>query len=66
MSSYGTELDTADSSFDDPTAELEANAEADDPEGDLGDGADPRARRRTAFDNIDPARLRKLHEKRGI
>jgi hypothetical protein len=46
MSYYGSDLDTAEASFDDPTAELEIQAEADDPEGDLGDGAAQGAKRR--------------------
>ena len=38
MSYYGTDIEATEASFDDPTAELEANAEADSPEADLGDG----------------------------
>ena len=50
MSYYGTDLETADPSFDDPTAELEVQAEADDPDGDLGDGL---ARRKRAIETGD-------------
>ena len=54
MSYYGSDLETGEASFDDPSAELEIQAEADDPEGDLGDGAfDPRKRRRVH--EIDPS-----------
>ena len=64
MSYYGSDLDTAESSFEDPTAELEANGEADDPEGDLGDGQ--AQRRKSRLETIDPALLRGRTEKRAI
>ena len=60
MSYYGTDTDIAEAeaSFDDPSAELESQAEADDPNGDLGDGAfDPRKRKQLPT-HIEPARHR--------
>jgi hypothetical protein len=62
MSYYGSDIEAAEaeSSFDDPSAELESQAEADDPEGDLGDGAlDPRKRKRLPTD-YEPARVRAM------
>jgi len=46
MSYYGSDLDTSETSFEDPTAELEANGEADD----LGDGL---ARRKRVIEDED-------------
>ncbi len=46
MSYYGSDPDTGESSFEDPTAELEASGEADD----LGDGL---ARRKRAIEDRD-------------
>ena len=58
MTYYDNGLDTAEASFDDPTDELEANGAADDPDGDLGDGAvDPRKRKKLPTD-FEPARAR--------
>jgi hypothetical protein len=62
MSYYGNDIDATESSFDDPSAELESQAEADDPNGDLGDGAfDPRKRKQLPT-HIEPAR----HRTRGF
>jgi hypothetical protein len=59
VSYYGTDMDTAEASFDDPTAELEAGAEADDPEEGLGDGFDGRHRKRArSLENVDFIRTR--------
>lgn len=60
MSYYASDLDTAEPSFDDPTAELEIQAEADDPEGDLGDGAAHGAKRRKlrSLEDVDPDLIR--------
>ena len=67
MSYYGADIETAEAeaSFDDPTAELEIQAEADDPEGDLGDGAvDPRKRRK--LQEVDPALIPATRRVRGF
>lgn len=66
MSYYGAdESAEAEASFDDPTAELEAQGEADDPEGDLGDGAtDPRKRRKVH--EIDPSLVPAMKRTRGF
>ena len=59
MSYYGSDLDTCEASFDDPTAEFEANAEADDPEGDLGDGLPgPKRRKARSLEEVDVIRSR--------
>lgn len=66
MSYYGADIDIADteSAYDDPTDELEANAEADDPEGDLGDG---RARRRVrSISDLPPSVREELIRRRGF
>ena len=62
MSYYGNDVDTAESAFDDPTAELEAGALADDPEGDLGDGTAQGAKRRKlrSLEDMDLIRTRGL------
>ena len=62
MSYYGSDLDAGEASFEDPTAELEIQAEADDPEGDLGDGTAEGAKRRKlrSLEDVDLIRTRGL------
>lgn len=57
--SYDTDLDIgeAESSFEDPTEALEAEAEADDPEGDLGDGQRRRRLGKEDLDNLGRKRV---------
>lgn len=64
MSYYGADLDTTETSFDDPTDELEIQAGSDDPDADLGDStADLRKRRKVH--EIDPSLVRTIRG-RGI
>jgi len=65
MSYYGSDVEAAesDASFDDPTADLEIQAEADDPEGDLGDGAFER--KRGKVHELDPSLVRSIKRVRG-
>jgi hypothetical protein len=60
MSYYGNDLETAESSFDDPTAELEAGAQADDPEGDLGDGLRRKGLAELEGADLDHIRARRI------
>jgi hypothetical protein len=52
MSYYGSDIDTTESAFDDPSEELEIQAEADDPDGDMGDGL-RRQKKLASLDTID-------------
>ena len=65
MSYYSSDIEAAeaDASFDDPTAELETHAEADDPDGDLGDGAFERKRRKVQ--ELDPSLVHPIKRVRG-
>ena len=65
MTYYGNDVDTTESSFEDPTAELEAGAQADDPEGDLGDGL--RRRKQVAeLADLDLDHMRARRTAKGI